>query len=437
VGRRWWLAVAAAVTVAAAAVGTASWADVRANLRSTHEKDSLAEARHELAALRHDVALTKFATAITAGRQAQLESSIAATLSQLASADSALKSANADALVQGAGITTLQQCIAGVESAYDQIARDNNTQAAQDISAVSGPCSELVGGTGSGLVYPFDFPDPDVIAVGSTFFGYATNSVGGSIQIIESNDLTHWAAVGDALPSLPGWAAPSATWAPAVTQFGAKFLLYYTAKVAATGQQCISVATASQPEGPFVDTSTAPMECQMALGGSIDPSPFVDNNGTPYLEWKSQGPVGSGLWSQQLNPKGTGFAFASRPYQTLLPDYAWQAGTVEAPDMVTAGGRYFLFYSGNNWNTASYAVGVATCAGPVGPCSDSSPTPILASGDGVAGPGGESVFADGSGSYWIAFHAWVPGSVGFPNSRCLYVRHLALSGPVPVVGGPA
>jgi hypothetical protein len=431
-----WLATAGVVAVAAGLLA-ATWVDVRANLRSAHEQASLADARHELAMLRHDVAVTRFASAVTSARQHQLESTIATSLSQLAAANSALASTNAHALAQGAGITTLQQCLAGISSAYDQIARNNNTQAAADISAVSGPCTALEGGTGSGLVYPFDFPDPDVITVGHTFFGYATNSVGGSIQIIESNDLTHWALVGDALSGLPGWAAPNATWAPAVAQFGGKFLLYYTAKVAGTGQECISVATAHQPEGPFVDNSTAPMECQVALGGSIDPSPFIDTNGTLYLEWKSEGPGDSRLWSQQLDAAGTRFAFASRPSVMMVPDNAWQAGTVEAPDMVTAGGRYFLFYSGNNWNSSSYAVGVATCTGPVGPCVDASPAPILASGDGVAGPGGESVFADGGGSYWIAFHAWVPGSVGFPNSRCLYLRHLDLSGPLPSVGGPA
>ena len=85
-----------------------------------------------------------------------------------------------------------------------------------------------------------------------------------------------------------------------------------------------------------------------------------------------------------------------------MPDQAWQGGTVEAPDLMTTGGRYFLFYSGNDWNSASYAVGVATCTGPLGPCRDVTAKPILSSGSGVAGPGGESVFADTSGKFWIA-----------------------------------
>jgi beta-xylosidase len=80
-----------------------------------------------------------------------------------------------------------------------------------------------------------------------------------------------------------------------------------------------------------------------------------------------------------------------------------------------------------------YAVGVAVCTGPLGPCSEPSSTPILSSDAHLEGPGGASVFFDTSGSPWIAFHAWSPGAVGYPNSRSLYLRRLDLSGPVPVV----
>ena len=104
--------------------------------------------------------------------------------------------------------------------------------------------------------------------------------------------------------------------------------------------------------------------------------------------------------------------------------------------MVTTGGHYYLFFSGNDWDSANYAVGVAICIGPLGPCSDASPSPILSSGPGVAGPGGESVFADTSGNFWIAFHAWVPGAVGFPNSRDLYLRRLTFSATGATVATP-
>ena len=274
--------------------------------------------------------------------------------------------------------------------------------------------------------------------VGGTYYAYATNSVGGNIQIIESTNLTSWKTVGNALPRLPAWAAADGTWAPSVIQLGGTFLLYYAAiEPSLEGvNECISVATSAGPLGPFVDGSTAPLECQPSLDGSIDPSPLVDSGGGLFLQWKSNGGAGpTTLWSEQMAASGTAMAPNTTPVQLLVPDEGWQGGMIEAPDLVETGGRYLLFYSGNYWGSSNYGVGYATCSGPLGPCTDASPQPILASGSGVSGPGGESVFTDTSGSTWIAFAGWTPSQVGYPHSREFYLRRLSLSGAVPSVGG--
>jgi beta-xylosidase len=419
--------VAFVVVLAAGALVAAAWTDIDARTRSRNEEVALTAANAHLAALRHQVAVTRFAKAVTASKRDALQGSIASTMSQLAVANGSLANANVHAYVQGVGIDTLQTCLGGVKNAFSQITAKDNAQAAMDVTAVSGACTQLAGGANTGLVYPFDFPDPSVIVVGQTYYAYATNSVAGNIQIIASADRTHWTAVGNALPNLPSWATPNYTWAPGVAVIGGAFVLYYAVDVAGTGKECISVATAGRPQGPFTDHSSAPLECQKALGGSIDPASFIDTNGTPYLVWKSGGPGSSRIWSQQLVPSGTSFVAGTNPTSLLVPDQPWEGGTVEAPDMVTTGGHYDLFFSGNDWNSAHYAVGMASCVGALGPCTDASPAPILSSGSGVAGPGGESVFADTSGNFWIAFHAWVPGAVGFPNSRDLYLRRLTFS----------
>jgi beta-xylosidase len=419
-----------------AGLGVGAWYDAHAHLRAGAEQSSLKAAQHHLGVLRHRVTVTNYANTVTTNRRNDLEASIGTALAQLAGVDTSLSSANAGASLEGVSINTLDTCLGGVQTALNEVSANNNGAAANAISAVSGPCAQLDGGANAGLVYPFDFPDPDVILVGRTYYAYATNSVAGNIQIISSTDLTHWAAIGNALPSLPSWAKPDNTWAPSVTRVNGSFLMYYAAEVTASDTQCISVATASQPTGPFVDASSAPLECQQALGGSIDPSTFTDSNGLSYLLWKSGGPGSSKLWAEQLNGAGTGFAPNTTPAQLLVPDQPWEGGTVEAPDLVIANGHYFLFFSGNNWNSANYAVGVARCAGPLGPCADATPTPILSSGNGIAGPGGASVFPDTTGAPWIAFHAWVPGAVGFPNSRDLYVRRLDISGAAPSVAAP-
>ncbi len=372
----------------------------------------------------------------TATRDARVADQ-ARTVAELGGTNQRLSGATQVRFYQGININTLTTCLTGVAQAVTAIGASNLSAAVGSIDAASASCLTLDGsGPSSGLVYPYDFPDPFILPVGGgTYYGFATNSAAGNIQIIRSTDLTHWVTVGDALPHEPAWAAPDATWAPSVLQRGATYLLYYSAVYTPTGQQCISEAVATQPQGPYVDNSALPLMCQTALGGSIDPTPFVDANGTPYLVWKSQG-AGSQpatLWSQQLTPDGTALV-PGVATPLLSPSQAWQGGVVEGPSMTLVGGQYLLFYSANNWETDRYAIGVADCAGPMGPCRDLSTDPLLGSQASFSGPGGPSVFTDPQGHLWMAFHAWRPAEVGFPNSRVLFLRPLSVSGAGVAVG---
>ncbi len=424
------------IMLGAATLATATWTDVDAHTQARDEAAALKAADAHLAGLRRQVAMTLAHKKTTTTKSDELAAFIAVTLNQLWSTNLALDNAKVAAYLTGTDVNTLETCLGGIQNALGALRSGNNAQATKDISGVSTDCTQLEGGAAAGLVYPYDFPDPDVTRVGSTYYAYATNSVSGNIQIIESSDLSHWNTAGDALPQLPVWANTFYTWAPSVAFVGGKYDLYYAVDPTGSNTECISVATSSSPIGPFVDSSSAPLECQPSLGGAIDPDAFVDANGSVYLLWKS-GETGSArIWAQQLASSGTTFAAGSSATTVLTPDQSWQGSNIEAPDLVAADGRYLLFYSGNDWDTANYAVGVATCAGPLGPCDDGSSNPILSSGAGVSGPGGESVFADGNGDSWIAFDAWNPDAVGGSNSRALFVRSLNLPG-MPSVGGPA
>ena len=275
-----------------------------------------------------------------------LQSTVASSLAQLAATEHELLGTTTVAFLQGIGIGTLETCLSGVEHANHQIGLGDSARAVYDFYSVATACSTLASGSNDGLMYPFDFPDPFVLPVGGMCFAYATNSVIGNIQIIKSTHLVHWSAVGDALPNLPTWVLPNLTWAPSVLQVGNTFVLYCSVRMAGPGggQECISVATATRPQGPFTDKSTGPIECQAALGGSIDPSPFVGSDGTPYPVWKSNGGGGnSAIRSQQLEAAGTAFTVGSAPVQLLVPDQSWEGGVVEAPNLVANGGRYFLY----------------------------------------------------------------------------------------------
>ena len=279
-------------------------------------------------------------------------------------------------------------------------------------------------------VHDGDFPDPFVLVAGGRYFAYGTQTGDLNLQVMESADLARWEHRRDPLPELPGWAAPGLTWAPSVlARDDGTFVLYYTVRVRDAGRQGISVATAADPGGPFVDRSSGPLLFQAERGGSIDPSPFVDDDGTAFLLWKSDdNAIGgeAGLWGAPLRADGLGLA--GEPVEILRHDAAWEKPLVEAPSLVHPSGEpYVLFYSGGWWEGDGYGVGYATGPGPLGPFTkETADGPWLAAEAGRAGPGGAEVFADADGEWRIAFHAWTPPAVGYDHggARSLWIEPL-------------
>jgi len=299
-------------------------------------------------------------------------------------------------------------------------------------------------------VHRGDFPDPFVLVAGDRYVAYGTQTGGLNVQVMESADLRRWEHRGDALPELPAWAAPGRTWSPAGLVCDPGVVLYYAVRHAAAGRQCISLATADDPAGPFVDRSEGPLIFQADRGGSIDPSPFVDADGRAYLLWKSDDNAVGGvpsLWGAPLRPDGLGLA--GPPVELLRHDAGWEEPLIEAPSLArvaegTRGGGgvprddYVLFYSGGWWESDRYAVGYATGPGPLGPFrKETDAGPWLASEPGMAGPGGAEVFTDAGGEWHIAFHAWTPLRVGYDagGRRSLWIERLAFDDGRPVVGG--
>ena len=191
-------------------------------------------------------------------------------------------------------------------------------------------------------VFNEDFADPFVLLHGSEFIAYSTNN-GPNVPIATSRDLIHWSfatdpASGkrrDALPQLGSWAKTGFTWAPEVLQLGNRYLLYYTASDRRKNMQCIGVAEAIDPLGPFVDRRADPIVCQTALGGSIDADAFGDADGKLYLYFKNDGNrVGqhSAIWGQPLSADG--LAVTGQPVELIRDDKAWEQKLVEAPTMV-------------------------------------------------------------------------------------------------------
>jgi len=276
-------------------------------------------------------------------------------------------------------------------------------------------------------VWNRDFPDPFVLHDGDTYYAYATNGGGEQVQTLTSRDLVHWTPGPDALPKVGSWTYNGQTWAPEVlARDDGTFVLYYTANL------CVGRAVASKPLGPFVDTTKRPLVCQRSLGGSIDASPYRDGDGTLYLVWKNDGNnvgLGTTIWAQRLSPDGLRLVGPRRPLERN--DRPWEAMVVEGPVLWKHDGRYTLFYSGNAYDSDSYAVGYATCDTPLGPCRDAPENPILKKRCRALGPGHNALLEVG-GQTWIVYHAWND----VYTKRQLWIDRLDWKDRKPVVHGP-
>jgi len=275
-------------------------------------------------------------------------------------------------------------------------------------------------------------PDPFVLDNGDAHNDYWAFSTGDRFPILHSSDLVHWVSAGTAMSSRPSWVLRSGDWhpwSPSVVALGGRFVMYYTGLVATPRQtpnltNCIGIATASNPGGPYVDhgpldliagaTPGRPLGCGDASSqGNIDPAPFIDDDGQAYLYVSTDFDCSSGICKLQPTisaiPLAADLLHAIGPRVPLFSgSQPWEQGpaapTVEGPAMVKHDGLYYLLYSGGNWQ-GSYAMGYATAPTPLGPFTKHAGNPIMSATSSVLSPGGGgSPLTGPRGGLWIAYH---------------------------------
>jgi arabinan endo-1,5-alpha-L-arabinosidase len=274
-----------------------------------------------------------------------------------------------------------------------------------------------------------DAADP-FVAIDERPLLFTTNNAAGNVPVVTGRTGGGGVVVADALPELPDWADPGFTWAPAVTPGDAGWLLAFTARHGASGRQCIGVATSPVPGGPYA-AAAEPLICDVDRGGSIDPSFVTDDAGGRWLLYKDDGNCCGLPTTVRALPLTRDATAAAGPAVDLIgADLPWEAGLVEAPSMAKVGDRWLLLYSANRWDSDDYAVGAAWCESPAGPCAKQ-PSPALAAGEGLDGPGGiEFVSTSRSNRTMVTFHAWPPGDAGYADgsTRRLQVGRIEVVG---------
>jgi beta-xylosidase len=286
-------------------------------------------------------------------------------------------------------------------------------------------------------VWPSNFPDPQILPDGDGWVAIATNGNGMNVQTLTSPDLATWTQGSDALPELASWTTSGKVWAPEAHRFGDRWVMYYTTRAPDPAIQCIGLAVADSPRGPYRDTSTEPLVCEQDQGGSIDASPFVAADGTAYLYWKNDGnAVGVDTWISAQRLSADGLRLEGAPKRLLRQDLAWEGQLVEAPFVWERDGVFHLFYSANDYGSDRYAVGHATAPSPTGPFIKDS-EPVLSSSDVAAGPG-HCALLEKDGRVLMVYHAWAPDSIGSDvPGRMMFLSEVRFDGAIVTVTPPS
>ncbi len=119
--------------------------------------------------------------------------------------------------------------------------------------------------------------------------------------------------------------------------------------------------------------------------------------------------------AQRLDPDD--LALLGEPQVVLRNDQPWEAHLIEGLWVTRHGDRYYACYSGNDFSTADYGVGVAVADSPLGPFRKMS-QPFVRSSARWTGPGHPCLFAGDEGAT-LFLHAFQGREVGYKAFRAL------------------
>jgi arabinan endo-1,5-alpha-L-arabinosidase len=128
------------------------------------------------------------------------------------------------------------------------------------------------------------------------------------------------------------------------------------------------------------------------------------------------------VYAQEFDPR-TRHLMGERVV-VLENDQTWEAHLIEGIWVLERAGRFYMFYSGNDFSTPEYGTGVAVAGAPLGPYRKME-QPLLRSSAEWLGPGHPSVAPGPDGEPWLFLHAFFPGETGYKKFRALLAVPLA------------
>lgn len=202
--------------------------------------------------------------------------------------------------------------------------------------------------------------DPSILTVGGTHYLVSTESG----QVRTSTDLVHWSNTG---PIFPGGKLPkgakSGFWAPSLSTDGSRFFLRYSARDK-HGIHRVRSAVADTVTGPYTDLGPTVPKSRV---GDIDPSEFIDTDGTRWLMWKRAGTATgqpTPMFIQELTADGT--TLEGKRFTLTTNNAGWEGASTEAPSAIRHGQTVYVSYAGGIWDAPGYNVGALRIKAPDG-----------------------------------------------------------------------
>ena len=262
--------------------------------------------------------------------------------------------------------------------------------------------------------------DPYILLDGGKYYAYGTHD-GDGIHCYSSDDLRSWKDEGQAL-NKSNTTETQWFWAPEVYHIGDRYIMYYSAN------EHLYAATAASPKGPFKQVGTYQMNSLLGSEKCIDSSVFFDDNGTAWLFFV-RFTDGNCIWQCRLGDDYiTPVAGTLKKCFAASQSWELKMGRVnEGPNVVKYNRRYFLTYSGNDYQSQDYGVGYATCSNiSTGTWTKYASNPILRRREELVGTGHHSLFTDKEGILRIVFHAH--NSTSAVHNRLMYIGTMQLIG---------
>ena len=242
--------------------------------------------------------------------------------------------------------------------------------------------------------------DPTIFYHHKTYYLYGTveGKSDDGFRVYTSKDKIGWKEEGTVLKKGEAFGSKG-FWAPQVFIYRKKFYMAYVAN------EQIAIAEANSPLGPFRQKE------QNAIVGPvkmIDPYVFFDK-GKIYL-YHVRLQKGNKIFVSEMN-KDLKSIKENTTRECLEATEQWENtaksdwGVTEGPTVLKRGGKYYLFYSANDFRNPNYAVGYAVSDNPMGPWKKFSSNPILSIvQSGLNGTGHGDFSLDRAGNLDYVFH---------------------------------